>query len=107
MSYTIDVYRGDLKKCDSFLDFALFVTFFPQLVAGPIVRAKAFLPQLLVPVKAARHEFGWGLTLLTIGLFEKIVLADAFLAPIADLVFTSSSDAGFVDAWTGTLAFSA
>ena len=60
LSYTIDVYRGDLERSDSFLDFALFVTFFPQLVAGPIVRAKDFLPQLLAPVKAVRHEIGVG-----------------------------------------------
>ena len=51
-------------------------------------------------------KLGWGLTLLTIGLFEKIVLADAFLAPVADLVFSSSENAGFIDAWAGTLAFS-
>lgn len=107
LSYTIDVYRGQLKTSKSFLDFALFVTFFPQLVAGPIVRAAEFLPQCLAPKRADRAQLGWGLTLLTIGLFEKAVLADRVVAPVADLVFNDAHNAAFLDAWIGTLAFSA
>ena len=107
LSYTIDVYRGNLRPSRSFLDFALYVTFFPQLVAGPIVRAVDFLPQCETPRRASEAQLGWGLVLLTIGLFEKTILADGLMAPIADLVYEAPFQAGFIDAWTGTLAFSA
>jgi alginate O-acetyltransferase complex protein AlgI len=106
LSFTIDVYRGQLDpKKFSLLDFALFVSFFPQLVAGPIVRAADFLPQLLTPDSLARRNLSWGFCLLTLGLFEKTVLADTFLAPASDLVFGAE---GFstTDAWIGALAFS-
>ena len=107
LSYTIDVYRGQLEPTDSPLDFALFVTFFPQLVAGPIVRAREFLPQLSEERKATSSQFGWGLSLFTLGLFEKVVLADSWMAPVADLVYEAAPHAGSMDAWLGTLAFSA
>ncbi|MEQ9400311.1 MAG: MBOAT family O-acyltransferase [Longimicrobiales bacterium] len=107
LSYTIDVYRGNIEPSDSFLDFALFVTFFPQLVAGPIVRAADFLPQLAEERRASSDQLGWGLTLLTIGLFAKVVLADSWMAPVADQVYDAAHLAGFLDAWVGTLAFSA
>ncbi len=107
MSYTIDVYRGALKPSRSFLDFALFVTFFPQLVAGPIVRAADFLPQLDEPKRPdARHLVG-GLLLLAIGLFEKVIVANLLAAPVADKVFASARYYGGWHAWVGTMAFSA
>ena len=106
LSYTLDVYRKELKPWPSFLDFALFVTFFPQLVAGPIVRAANFLPQLVEQNRASPNQLGWGLALLLLGLFEKVVLADSFLAPVADLVYAVGAGPGFVDSWIGTLAFS-
>jgi len=106
LSYTISVYRDDMKPAKSFLDYALFVTFFPQLVAGPIVRAQEFLPQCLSPKQADGRQLGWGLSLLIFGLFQKVVLADALLAPTADLVFGAASKAGGLDAWIGTFAFS-
>lgn len=105
LSYTIDVYRGSLRPWRSFLEFALYVSFFPQLVAGPIVRASEFLPQFLEPAEPTRDQVAWGFTLLVIGMFSKVILADALLAPVADGVY-SSHGAGFVDAWIGTLAFS-
>jgi D-alanyl-lipoteichoic acid acyltransferase DltB (MBOAT superfamily) len=106
LSYTIDVYRRNMKPWSSFLDFALFVTFFPQLVAGPIVRASQFLPQCRTPRRADGDQFGWGLSLVTLGLFEKVVLADGLMAPVADQVYATPWEAGFIDAWVGTLAFS-
>jgi len=106
LSYTISVYRDGMKPAKSFLDYALFVTFFPQLVAGPIVRAQEFLPQCVLPKRADARQMGWGLSLLVFGLFQKVVLADALLAPTADLVFGSASSAGGFDAWIGTFAFS-
>ncbi|QDT14148.1 MBOAT family O-acyltransferase [Alienimonas californiensis] len=124
LSYTIDVYRGNAEPWDSFLDFALYVSFFPQLVAGPIVRATDFLPQLApeeregstkVGRRASGPQFSWGLSLLVVGLFEKVVVADGLLAPVANQVFGSPGAEGaterlaegytFVSAWVGTLAF--
>jgi alginate O-acetyltransferase complex protein AlgI len=106
LSYTIDVYRG-AKPCRSLLDFALFVTFFPQLVAGPIVRANYFLSQCTTPKLATSAQLGWGLSLLVIGLFTKIVLADTLLAPIVDIVYNHVDAVGMAEGWLGTLAFSA
>ncbi len=106
LSYTFAVYRGEDRPCPSFLDYALFVTFFPQLVAGPIVRSREFLPQCAAPRRASAQQLGWGLALLSFGLFEKSLLADACLAPVADAVFGAPARAGSLDAWIGTLAFS-
>jgi D-alanyl-lipoteichoic acid acyltransferase DltB (MBOAT superfamily) len=107
LSYTLDVYRRDMRPWTSFLDYALYVSFFPQLVAGPIVRARHFLPQCLEPRRASGRQLGWGLALIAIGLFEKIVLADTILAPVADRVYAAPLAAGFATAWTGTVAFAA
>src|SRR5690606_14705467 len=82
MSYTIDIYRRELKATRNFLDFAVFVSFFPQLVAGPIERAKNFLPQVTRPRTLTPEMFRQGLYLVAIGLFRKIVIADN-MAPIA------------------------
>ncbi len=106
MSYTLDVYLGRSKPLNSFLDFALFVTFFPQLVAGPIVRPNQLVPQFATPKQATRDQMLWGLGLIILGLFEKVVLADGGLANAADRVFAAKGAVGFVDAWLGTLAFS-
>ena len=76
LSYTLDVYFKKAKPSQSFLDFALYLTFFPQLVAGLIVRAAEFLPQCLKPRRATIDQFGWGLYFVTLGLFQKVVLAD-------------------------------
>jgi alginate O-acetyltransferase complex protein AlgI len=106
ISYLVDVYRRRIEPCDSFLDYALFLTFFPHLVAGPIVRADDFLPQCRQPRRASADQMGWGLVLLLVGLFEKVVLADGLLAPVADTVFARARDMHFGEAWIGTLAFS-
>lgn len=106
MSYTIDMYLKRTEKARTFLDFALYVTFFPQLVAGPIVRAQDLISQFYEEKKATINQFIWGLFLLTIGLFQKIVLADTLLSETADTIFGSKSILNGLDAWTGTLAFS-
>lgn len=105
LSYTIDLYQRRSKPWHSFLDFALFVTFFPQLVAGPIVRASSFLPQCVQPRTATKQQLGWGLLLFVVGLFQKVVLSDAIFAPIAEAVFDSSGAVSFAVAWSGALAF--
>jgi len=106
LSYTIDVYLEKIKPWPSLLDYALFLAFFPRMVAGPIMRAAFFLPQCLQPRPVTASQFGWGFTLLVLGLFEKVVLADGILAPVADFVFAPGTRLQFVDAWTGTFAVS-
>lgn len=106
LSYTLDVYRGVCAPTRSLRDFTLAVSFFPQLVAGPIVRAADFLPQLASPPTLRPNQFSWGLLLMTLGMFEKIVLADTLLSGSADAVFGYAGSLQSLDAWTGVLAFS-
>jgi alginate O-acetyltransferase complex protein AlgI len=106
MSYTLDVYLRRAKPAENFLDYALFVTFFPHLVAGPIMRPTELVPQFAEPRRATGDQLRFGLALITLGLFQKIVLADGFLGPAADAVYQSGSTPGALDAWVGTLAFS-
>lgn len=106
MSYTIDMYLKRTERARTFLDFALYVTFFPQLVAGPIVRAQDLISQFYEEKRATINQFIWGLFLLTIGLFQKVVLADTLLSDTADTIFGSKSILNGLDAWAGTLAFS-
>jgi alginate O-acetyltransferase complex protein AlgI len=84
LSYTIDVYRGELEAERSFERFALFVAFFPQLVAGPIVRARDFLPQLRRPPVLEQQAFRTGLALIFWGLTKKVVLADTLGRELVD-----------------------
>lgn len=108
LSYTLDVYLRRSRPAGSFLDFALYVTFFPQLVAGPIVRAGEFLPQCREPRRATRDQLGWGLYFMTLGLFQKVVLADSLLSSSADTVFGfHEGPVHLLDAWVGLFAFSA
>ena len=107
LSYTLDVYYQRLKPWNSFLDYALFVSFFPQLVAGPIVRAKTFLPQLIKQVQVKFSQFSTGITFFIIGLLQKMVMADTFFAPIVNQVFDSHEALDSSSAWLGSLFFSA
>ena len=106
LSYSLDVYRGQERPAGSFLDYALYVTFFPQLVAGPIVRSGVFLPQCESPRRADSQQWTVGLSLLSVGLFQKIVLADDLLAPSAEALFDGIGPPDAISAWIGTLAFS-
>jgi alginate O-acetyltransferase complex protein AlgI len=105
LSYTLDIYRGVMRPTRSLRDFVLAVSFFPQLVAGPIVRAGDFLPQLQAPPKPQKGRFLWGLLLMTLGLFEKVVLADTMLAGSADRVFGYGGPLVALDSWMGVMAF--
>ena len=87
LSYTIDVYRGRAQACRSLLDFALYITFFPQLIAGPILRINDFLPQLRRQEPVTQAEILRGVELLGLGLFKKVVIADN-LAILVDRVFS-------------------
>lgn len=87
LSYTLDVYRGQLKPVDSILDYAFFVSFFPQLVAGPIVRASDFLPQIARPTLVTHDMLGKGVFLIGCGLFKKAVISDYISTNFVDRVF--------------------
>jgi alginate O-acetyltransferase complex protein AlgI len=104
MSYTIDIYRRRLHHTDSFLDFALFVSFFPQLVAGPIERAVNLLPQIAKPRRITMELVNAGLFLILWGYFKKVVIADN-MAIIANTVFNSYESFYGLDIAIGTIAF--
>lgn len=86
LSYTIDVYRGEMQPRRNFLDFALFVSFFPQLVAGPIERARRFLLQIESPRRWDWDRFGSAFPLLVMGFFKKLVVADN-VSVLSDKIF--------------------
>jgi len=88
MTYTLDVYRNEMKPTRSFWDYALYVAFFPQLIAGPIARAKDLLPQILAPRKFSLNRFYEGCYLIFWGVFQKIFIADN-LARIVTPFFNS------------------
>ncbi|HEV2332175.1 MAG TPA: MBOAT family O-acyltransferase, partial [Gammaproteobacteria bacterium] len=106
LSYTIDVYRREVAGDSGYLDYALFVSFFPHLVAGPIVRAKQLLPQIREPRQPSRDQLGWGLTLVCIGLFSKAVLADYVFAPVVDELYGNPASHNAATAWAAMLGFS-
>lgn len=106
LCYTIDMYHKKSEPVKSMLDFSLFVTFFPHLVAGPIVRPPQLVPQFESPRTANQKQLFDGLLLLSVGLFMKVVLADTMLAGAADTVFGAREPAAALDAWTGLFAFS-
>jgi D-alanyl-lipoteichoic acid acyltransferase DltB (MBOAT superfamily) len=95
ISYTVEVYRGTLKPVKQFSDFAFFVTFFPQLVAGPIVRSTDFIPQLYKPYQLTKHEWGLAVFWILNGLMKKILLADYLAVNFIDRVFAKP------DSYTG------
>ena len=104
LSYALDVYRGQLEARRSFLDFALFVAFFPQLVAGPIVRAADFLPQLDSPRRWNTIDVRAALVLFLVGFFKKACVSDG-LAPAIDRYFAAPESFGALSAWIGVLCY--
>lgn len=87
LSYSIDIYRGNLKPEKNFWDFAFFVSFFPQLVAGPIVRAIDFLPQLKNKLGLTKQDLGKAVFLIGNGLFKKAVISDYISSNFVDRIF--------------------
>jgi len=106
LCYTIDMYKKHSEPVKSMLDFSLYVTFFPHLVAGPIVRPPQLATQFLTPKQGTRTTIMKGLFLISMGLFMKVVLADGMLSSSADMVFNTSTSVLPIDAWLGVLAFS-
>jgi alginate O-acetyltransferase complex protein AlgI len=106
LSYTIDVYRRHMPVERNFLDFALFVAFFPQLVAGPIVRARDFLPQLNVPREWSMISFRWAVVMFSIGFFKKACVSDNF-APYVDAFFDNPQGYSVADSWLAVCLYAA
>jgi membrane bound O-acyl transferase MBOAT family protein len=92
MSYTIDVYRREIEPAKSFLDFTFFVCFFPQLVAGPIVRAKDFIPQIYKKINITKEEASFALFLIIGGLIKKAVISDYISLNFVDRVFDAPNN---------------
>jgi alginate O-acetyltransferase complex protein AlgI len=106
MSYTIDVYRKKTDPTDSLLDFSLYVTFFPQLVAGPIVRAGKFLPQCATRKQLTLSGVVIGTSLIIWGLFQKTVLADALFSPLVDDFYSIVPGESLTTNWLAVFSFS-
>ncbi len=87
LSYTIDVYRGRIKPLTRLLDYAFYVSFFPQLVAGPIVRARDFIPQIHKPLLVSQEMFGRGVFFIISGLFKKAVISDYIGVNFVERIF--------------------
>jgi len=104
MSYTIDIYKKELTPTKNIFDFALFVSFFPQLVAGPIERAKNLLPNVLKERKITYDLFSRGLFLILLGLFKKVVIADG-VAPSVNAIFNSTGIVSSLDIILATYLF--
>ena len=105
IAYLVDSYRGETKEYD-FLNYALFVTFFPQLIAGPIVHHAEMMPQFANKWNLAKNykNIASGLFIFSIGLFKKVVIADSF-AEIADKGFGSLHTLNFLEAWAASLSY--
>ena len=91
ISYSVDIYRGHIQPVKSPLDFGFYVSFFPQLVAGPIVRASEFIPQLYKDYSLDRKTFGMALFWILNGLLKKVLLADYLAVNFVDRVFDNPS----------------
>jgi D-alanyl-lipoteichoic acid acyltransferase DltB (MBOAT superfamily) len=109
IAYLVDVYRGQTKE-HSFLNYCLFVTFFPRLIAGPIIRHQEVMPQFANPAiyRLDLEDLAVGITIFVLGLCKKVLLAD-YIAPYATPVFQAAVDGvplTFYEAWAGALAYS-
>jgi alginate O-acetyltransferase complex protein AlgI len=105
ISYIVDVYKGVAQPAGSLLDYAVFITFFPRLVAGPIMRAAQFLPQLAKGINLRWENFLIGGYLFGQGLMKKVIVADT-LAIIADKIYSNPSLYTSATVWIGILSYS-
>jgi D-alanyl-lipoteichoic acid acyltransferase DltB (MBOAT superfamily) len=105
LSYSIDVYRGRLEPCRNFLEFGFYVTFFPQLVAGPIVRAAELLPQIERPPWLTRERVSHGLFLIGLGITKKVVFSDFISVNLVDRVFDDPAAFSATEVMLGLYGF--
>jgi alginate O-acetyltransferase complex protein AlgI len=106
LSYAIDVYRREIDPVKSFWDFGCYVTFFPQLVAGPIVRAKSFIPQLHAAYQLSRKEFKMGIWWILTGLIKKVIFADYIAMNLVDRIFASPTSYSGMEVMLGLYGYS-
>lgn len=104
LSYTIDVCRGEMAATHGRLDYITFVTFFPELIAGPIVRASVFLPQLGRTIGPSRERMRAGGSMFLLGVTKKLFIADR-VAPVADAMFAAPEIYSTLSVWLGVLAY--
>lgn len=107
LSYTVDVYRRDLEARDSWLEVVLFISFFPQIVAGPIVRAADFLPQLQRKRELSEADGARALFRIATGMFKKLVIADLLSANLVDRVFAEPGNYSGVEVTAAVFAYTA
>ena len=105
ISYTIDVYRRVITPTRSFPVFFTYVTFWPQLIAGPILRASEVIPQLVSPSRFRREYLVSGLLIILAGLFKKVVLADSIAVSVDFAFGHNPSEMGALDVWVATILF--
>lgn len=105
MSYTIDVYRREIEPCRSVMDYATFVTFFPELIAGPIVRGSIFLPQMSRRIGPTADRLAVGASLFLLGLTKKVVIADRLSGPV-DQVFAQPMLFSGMTLWLAVIGYS-
>ena len=106
MSYALDVFRKEVEPVRNILDFGFFVSFFPQLVAGPIVRAKSFIPQIHRPYQLSKTEFGMGVFWILNGMLKKVWLADYLAVNLVDRVFANPGSYSGFENFLGLYAYS-
>lgn len=105
MSYVIDVYRGEQEVITDLVDYALYIAFFPQLVAGPIVRARHFFADLYHWRAPDAREILRGTLLVVFGLLKKLAIADQFARIADDFFGNPAAHPGYLAAWSGVIAF--
>ena len=105
LTYTIDIYRGELKPANTFIDYAIFVSFFPQLLAGPIERAKNLLPQIAKMATPTKEQFRQGFVLITVGMLKKVLIGDT-TGRIVDQIFAQPQYYASAELLMGLLLFS-
>lgn len=105
LSYTLDVYRGHFKPVKNFADYLFFLSFFPKLVMGPIVRASDFIPQIRQETNITREDVGRGLYLILSGLFRKVVISDFLQVNFVQYIFDDPSKHSGVECLFGVYAY--
>ena len=105
LSYTIDVYRGKFKPVQSFLDYCFFLSFFPKLVMGPIVRASDFIPQIRKDIYISKEDVAKGLYLIVGGLFKKVVISDYIYVNYVQYIFDDPSRHSGIECLLGVYGY--
>jgi alginate O-acetyltransferase complex protein AlgI len=105
LSYTIDVYRGKFKPVEKFLDYCFFLSFFPKLVMGPIVRASDFIPQIRKDIYITQEDVSKGLYLIVGGLFKKVVISDYIYVNYVQYIFDDPSRHSGIECLLGVYGY--